>query len=231
MSEPLRGLCSKATAVVLADLARFVAERPGPGVVFESDGGVEVSRRVREGEAADLLVLADDEVRALADDGIVLTDTVHPLFDSDVVLAVAATDPRPALDDVGDLAAVLRGADAVGYSTGPSGRAFLAWLDDAGLGAEVGPRLVQAPPGVPVARLVADGTCDVGIQQRSEMDGAPGVQVVGPLPGAAAITSTFTGAVLAASGRPDDAARVLEALGAAEHDDVVEAQGLHPARR
>ncbi len=233
MSDPLRGLSSKATAGLLADLAGLAAHAdPGPGVSirFESAGGVEVARRVRAGEHADVLVLDDDVMRALDDEGLLVPGSRRELFVSDVVLAVPQGSHVPALRTVDDLVAVLRGAGSVGYSTGPSGRALVAWLERAGIGEEVGPRLVQARPGVPVARLVAEGRCPVGIQQRSEMDGTTGVVVVGPLPGDAAITSTFTGAVLATSDRPDEASRAVGFLGSADVGAAVEAAGMHPAR-
>ena len=40
----------------------------------------------------------------------------------------------------------------------------------------------MAPPGVPVAALVAKGEADLGFQQLSELIGQPGIEVVGPLP-------------------------------------------------
>ncbi len=233
MSAVLRGLSSKATAGLLADLAGLAARADhgsGMAIRFESAGGVEMARRVRAGERADLLVLDDDVMRALDDEGLLVPGSRRELFVSDVVLAVSEGSAVPALRTVDDLGAVLRGAGSVGYSTGPSGRALLAWLERAGLADAVGPRLVQAPPGVPVARLVAEGRCPVGIQQRSEMDGATGVVVVGPLPGDAAITSTFTGAVLASTDRPGEATRAVAFLGSADVAAAVEAGGMHPAR-
>ncbi len=228
MTTPLRGLCSKATAAVLAELAGLVGG--DPGLRFEAAGGAEVARRVRAREVADLLVLADDVVDALRADGLVVGATVRPLLVSEVVLGVRDDRPTPPLETVADLAELLRGAIGVGYSTGPSGRALTRWLTDAGLEPEVGPRLVEAEPGVPVARLLAEGRAEVGIQQYSEMAGVPGIRVVGPLPGAAAATSTFTGAVLTSSDRPQEAARVLALLGGSpEARGVVEAGGLRLA--
>jgi molybdate transport system substrate-binding protein len=230
VSPVLRGLSSKATAGLLADLASRADHGPVPSLRFESAGGVEVADRVRAGERADVLVLDDDVMRALDEEGLLVGGTRRPLFLSDVVVGVAEGSPVPDLRTVDDLMALLRSAASVGYSTGPSGRALVAWVERAGLADDIGPRLVRARPGVPVARLVAEGRCPVGIQQRSEMTGTPGVVVVGPLPGDAAITSTFTGAVLASSERPDDAARALAFLGSARVRAAVEAGGMRPAR-
>lgn len=56
-----------------------------------------------------------------------------------------------------------------------------------------------------------------------------GITVVGPLPGSAAIRSTFVGGVLAISERPDEAEAILGALGGPQTAAVVKACGMAPA--
>lgn len=229
MTARLRGLCSKATAALLTDLSSALEERGGPRVHFEAAGGVDVARRVRGGETADVLVLADGAMRALEDEGLLAAGSLRPLFLSEVVVGVPEDAPAPSLDTVEDLLALLRGAGSIGYSTGPSGAAFVDRLEQWGLTGELGPRLVQAPPGVPVARLVAEGLATVGIQQRSELAGAPGVRVVGPLPGAASVTSTFSGAALARSADTEAATDVVRLFASELARDLVAAHGMRPA--
>lgn len=229
MTARLRGLCSKATAALLTDLSSALEERGGPRVHFEAGGGVDVARRVRGGETADVLVLADGAMRALEDEGLLAAGSLRPLFLSEVVVGVPEDAPAPSLDTVEDLLALLRGAGSIGYSTGPSGAAFVDRLEQWGLTGELGPRLVQAPPGVPVARLVAEGLATVGIQQRSELAGAPGVRVVGPLPGAASVTSTFSGAALARSADTEAATDVVRLFASELARDLVAAHGMRPA--
>jgi hypothetical protein len=45
-----------------------------------SAGGVEVTRRLRDGEVTDIVVLTSDAVDALARDGVVDGQTILPLF-------------------------------------------------------------------------------------------------------------------------------------------------------
>jgi len=43
-------------------------------------------------------------------------------------------------------------------------------------------RILKAPPGVPVASLVARGEAELGFQQFSELLDVPGIEIAGPLP-------------------------------------------------
>jgi len=231
VTEEICGLSSMATRQLLTELCGLLGREHGLDVAFTSAGGVEVARRVREGAEADLLVLAEAAMAALDAEGLLVGATLRPLFVSEVVAAVPASAAAAPLAAEGDLRAALVAAGCIAYSTGPSGTALLALVERWGLTEEVGARLVQAPPGVPVGSLLAEGRADLGFQQRSELTGVPGVQVLGPLPGAAAIRSTFSGAVLAASRRPAAAARALDLLVANDAASVVRACGMEPVRR
>ena len=54
----IAGISSMATRQILADLAENYERRSGCQVAFTSIGGVEAERRLRTGEAADVVVLA-----------------------------------------------------------------------------------------------------------------------------------------------------------------------------
>ena len=93
-------------------------------------------------------------------------------------------------------------ARRIGYSTGPSGRHLARLLERWGIASAIGPRLVEAPPGVPVGTLVARGDVDLGLQQLSELMHVPGVDVVGVLPPEIQEVTVFAGAVCARSAQP-----------------------------
>jgi len=224
----LQGLSSMATRSVLADLT---AERE-LGLTHldvRSAGGVEVSRRLREGEVADVAVLARGAIEALVRDGIVDESTVLPLFRSDVVVGVPRGAPLPDVTTVKSLRAALLASRRIGYSTGPSGSALLALVQAWGLTEGLADKWVQAPSGVPVARLIADGAADLGFQQRSELTAAPGVTVVGPMPPGAAIMTTFTGAVPTSARHRQEAMEALARLGAPSAHEIIRRHALAPA--
>ena len=217
-----------ATRQLLADLAAMLAAAGGPALAVESVGGVEAARRVREGEAFDLVFLASDAMAKLAADGHVLADSRVDLVRSQVAVAVRAGAAVPALNDAVAVQQAVRQAQSVGYSTGPSGTALLALFERWGMLGELQPKLRQAPAGVPVAAMVADGDVGLGFQQRSEMIAAAGIQVVGDLPSDIAIETIFSGAVYATSLRRAEAGALLKAFASAACDDRKRRNGMTP---
>ncbi|MEV8589241.1 substrate-binding domain-containing protein [Streptomyces sp. NPDC051180] len=229
MEEEISGLSSMATRPVLAELSAHIRLAHGIPVRFDAGGGVEIARRVREGAEADLVVLAEGALAGLERDGHVLAGSTRPLWVSQVVAAVPAAAPVPPLGSESDLRAALLAADAIAYSTGPSGTALTELIDRLELADALRDRLVQAPPGVPAGSLLSSGRAGLAFQQHSELMDLPGVVVVGPLPGDAAISSLFAGGVLASSGRPGRAREVLALLGSDEASRTARARGMRPA--
>jgi len=215
----VKAISSMATRHVLIDLLAMAASAGLPPLELESVGGVDAAQRVAAGEPFDLVFLAHDALEKLGTAGAVDAATITPLVLSEVAIAVPSgsteTASRPVVAPFADAAGVreaVRNAARIGYSTGPSGTALLELIDDWGLTGEVGDRLVQARPGVPVARLLADGEADLGFQQLSELVGQPGVRILGVLPADYAIDTVFSGAVAMASTRPGDVRELLSFL-------------------
>ncbi|MEU4062270.1 substrate-binding domain-containing protein [Streptomyces wedmorensis] len=226
MNREISGLSSMATRPILAELSEHIRNAHGIPVRFEAAGGVETERRVREGAEADLLVLADGALSALAKEGHLLPDTVRPLWISQVVAAVPEGAPIPALGSASDLRTALLSARSIAYSTGPSGTALIDLISRLDLTDTLAGRLVQAPPGVPVGSLLSSGQADLAFQQHSELMDLPGVAVIGPLPGDTAISSLFSAGVLTSSTQPTRALEVLDLLASDTATKTARARGL-----
>jgi len=218
-----------ATRQLLTELAQAHATAGGAAVALESVGGVDAARRVREGEAFDLVFLASDAIAKLVASGHAAAGTAVDLVRSQVAVAVRAGAPVPDLATEDAVRQAVLAAASIGYSTGPSGTALLALFERWDIAAKLQGRLVQAPAGVPVATLVARGEVALGFQQRSEMLGAAGIAVVGDLPPAIAIETVFSGAVCAASQRAGEAAAVLADFAAPARANSKRRHGMSPA--
>ena len=186
-----RLISSMATRQLLAELAAAFARAGGVAPQVESVGGVDAARRVRDGEPFDEVMLATTALQQLERDGAVWPATLQDVVRSAVAVAVPAGREPMSVRTAQDVIALLQGAARIAYSTGPSGTHLLQLLQRWGLSATVADRLVQTPPGVPVAQWVADGQADLGFQQRSELLGQPGITVLGDLPPEMAGITTF----------------------------------------
>ena len=201
-----------ATKPLLADLvALYKAQAPSVQVHVESVGGVDAAQRVQAGEAFDAVVLASDAIDKLIASGHVLTGSRVDLVHSGVAVAVPAGAPVPDIATQEALRQAVLSARSVGLSTGPSGAQLSRLFERWGIADQIKGRIVQAQPGIPVGALVAQGQVALGFQQLSEMLGVPGITIVGGLPQAVQITTTFSGSVAATSQHPD-AVRALLAF-------------------
>jgi molybdate transport system substrate-binding protein len=218
-----------ATRQLLAELAAAYEQRSGQAVSIESVGGVDAARRVQSGEAFDAVVLGSDAIDKLAAGGHAVAGSRVDIVRSGVAVAVRAGAPRPDLSSEEAVRQAVLAAPTLGYSTGPSGVALVKLFERWGIAQQIQPRIVQAPPGVPVGSLVARGDVALGFQQLSELIHLEGIDIVGGLPEPIRIVTVFSGAVCATA-RDADAVRALLAFMASpETVDAKRRQGMEPA--
>jgi molybdate transport system substrate-binding protein len=214
VTPPLVGISSMATRQLLTELARVNALAGGTPLVLESVGGVDAVKRAQAGETFDVVFLASDAIAKLVSSGHVQADSRVDLVRSQVAVAVQAGGRVPSIATEADVRLAVLSAASIGYSTGPSGTALIALFERWGIMADIGGKLRQAPAGVPVATLLAQGDVALGFQQRSELIDAPGIQVIADLPSEIAIVTIFSGGVCSTSKRSDEARALVASFAA-----------------
>jgi molybdate transport system substrate-binding protein len=222
-------LSSMATREVLGELASRYQRDTSQAVACEAVGGVDVAKRVRAGEALDVVVLASNAIDQLIADGKVLAGTRVDLVRSGIAVAVRAGAPRPDIASEKSVKEAVLAAKTVGFSTGPSGVYLEKMFERWGVLGELRDRIVVAAPGVPVGSLVADGSVEIGFQQLSELMSLPGIDVIGALPPAIQTITIFSGGVAATCENPDEARALLEYMAAPAVAAVKQRHGMEAA--
>lgn len=229
----LKGISSMATRQVLAELTAGFEKQSGCAVVMESVGGVDAAKRVQAGEAFDLVILGSDAIDKLIASGHLQAGSRVDLVRSGVAVAVRAGAPVPDISSEDAVCEAVLAAPSISYSTGPSGVALAKLFERWGIAQQIAPRMVQAPPGLPVGTLVARGEVALGFQQLSELLHVQGITIVGPLPPAVQITTIFSAGLPvglpAGSDRAQQVGALLAYMTSAQATEAKRRQGMEPA--
>lgn len=229
MTSPIKILSSMATKAVLAELAAQYARDTAIAVAVEAAGGVDVAKRVKAGEAVDVVVLSADAIDSLIAEGHVRPGSRVDLAKSGIFVAVREGEAAPDIGSEAGLKRAVEAARSVGYSSGPSGvyleKLFARW----GIADALTGRVVQAPPGVPVGSLVAEGEVALGFQQLSELLHLKGIRIIGPLPPPVQLVTTFSGGVSATCTRGEAARAALSYMVSPAADAAKKRSGMECA--
>lgn len=228
MAADIVGISSMATRQLLAERSGAYRQKTGHSVAIEAVGGVDAARRIRAGEKFDIVVLADDAMRKLEEDGFLKPGSRAGFADSAIAVAVRSGAMCPDLSNEAATKAAVLSAQSVGYSTGPSGTHVLKLLERWGADRSKTVRIIQAPPGLPVGTLVARGEAEFGFQQLSEFLDVPGIDIAGTLPQEIQSLTRFSCGVGALATNEAGARSFIGYLTSREADASIRRHGMEP---
>jgi molybdate transport system substrate-binding protein len=206
--------------------------------LFEQAKGIKVSahfaltrilkKEIEDGAAFNMALMPRSELDALAGSGFVVPGSQTDIVRSIVGFIVRVGASAPDISTVETFKSVLRRAESISHSQGPSGLYVAALLERIGLASEMKDKTVLAI-GRPVGEVVASGEAEVGMQQIIENQPVQGAHLVGPLPPELGNFVAYSAGFAAKA--PDHAsARALVAfLKSPESERIIREKGMEPA--
>ena len=165
-------------------------------------------------------------------EGMIAAGSDIALAGSSVGIAVREGAPKPDISTPEALKRAVLAARAISYSDpsggGASGVHFEKVLHRLGIAEVVKPKTRYPPVGRYTAELLLTGEVDLAVQQFSELNFVKGIDLVGPLPAALALTTVFVGGIHAKARQPEAAQALLSFLRSPEAAEAFRAQGLEP---
>ena len=205
---------------------------------FEAASGIQVDadfaptlallKRLRDGEAADLVILTREGLDEMIGEGRVVSGSAADLARSFVGIAVRAGQAHPDIATESALRDTLLAARSVAYSRlGASGVYFARLIAQMGIAAEINAKATIVEQGFTAERLVS-GEADLAVQQISELKQVVGIEVIGPIPHDLQTPAVFSAGRMANAEHADAADRLLRYLASPEVVPVLRQSGLEP---
>ncbi|MGY3110422.1 MULTISPECIES: substrate-binding domain-containing protein [unclassified Bradyrhizobium] len=185
-------------------------------------------KRLRDGEAADLVILTREGLDEMIGEGRVVAESAADLARSFVGIAVRAGQVHLTISSEATLRKTLLAARSVAYSRlGASGVYFAQLIVRMGIAAEISAKAAIVEQGFTAERL-ASGEADLAVQQISELKQVEGIEVIGPIPHDLQTPAVFSAGRMASAKQADAADRLLRYLASPEVVPVLRQSGLEP---
>jgi molybdate transport system substrate-binding protein len=192
-------------------------------------GETSILSRLKRGEAADIVIVAEPAYRQFVADGLVLSEGHAILARSIIAVAVREGAPKPDIGSADALRSTLLQAKSIGYSASESGKYYSTTLvQRLGIADQVLPKSRLVGGGERVGAVVARGELEIGFQQFSELLPVPGIAHITLLPPEVQKVSSFAAGVAASSPNKALARAAIEFLASPEAAKAITNSGLEP---
>ncbi len=179
----IKVLASNGVREALQELAPAFERATGNKLVITFGLAAALKRQIEAGEAFDLAILTSAGIDDLAKQGKVDAASRAAIARSGVGIGIKKGGPRPDIGTPDALKRTLLSAKSISWAKeGASGVYFAGLLERMGIAEQMKPKVVLAPSGAVVGKLVAGGEVQFGVILVNELMAAPGVEVLGPLP-------------------------------------------------
>jgi molybdate transport system substrate-binding protein len=168
-------------------------------------------------------------LKSLAEQGHIVGDSIKPLAQVAIGVAVKSGAPQPRIGNVEEFKQAVLAARKPAYVDPAAGGSSGIYLDKLfermGIAEQVRAKAVLVPGGYVADRLVS-GDADLAIHQISEIIPVKGVTLVGPLPEEVQNYTTYAGAVSSRAAQAEAARALLATFSSPEAAEILRAKGM-----
>ena len=230
----IKALISTAMKAPFEEIAAQFEKATGHKVsaAYGPTGGL--AKRIADGEAADMVVLGGSQTPELMKQGKLAAGSNTDIARGMIGAGVARGAPKPDISSEGAFKAALLSAKSIAVTDpaggGSSGVYFGKLFEQMGLTQSLKPKLKLAAggPNGYAATFVVRGEADFALQPIPELMAVPGIEIVGPLPGAFQNVTTYTASIPTSAKESDAAKALIKALAAPSSAAIYRAKGLEP---
>jgi molybdate transport system substrate-binding protein len=225
----IKVLASNAVKTALEELAPKFEKATEHKLNITFGVGVQLQAGIEKGETFDVAILAPSSVDALIKQDKLAAATRANFARAGVGVAVKKGAPKPDIGTTDAFKRAMLGAKSICYvEQGASGIYLKGLFERMGLAADLTPKTKLLPGSNPAANAVANGECEIGMTQISEILPYAGAELVGPLPADIQLYTVFTLAVGSGAKEAEAGKALIKFLTAPEAGAVLKAKGLEP---
>jgi molybdate transport system substrate-binding protein len=222
---------------------KMVFEALAPG--FERDTGnrlsvilgpsAQLEKRLADGEAADIAILARAGAEDLIARGKIAAEPLVEVARSAIGIAVPKGAAKPDISTAESFRRALLAAKSIAVSKpvggGASGAHMAKVFAQLGIAEAMTAKAKYGAGGAAglAGLVVLRGEADIGIQQMAELMAVAGIDVVGPLPADLQSVTEFMAAIPLSASHPDAGRGIIKLLTTPAAKAVIKAKGLQPA--
>jgi len=226
-------IVSAAAVKAPLDAAQALAPAATGDRILSSFGTAGIVRdKITAGEPADIVVLPPARLDELVQQGLVAQQGRVGLGVVRLGVAVRSGTAKPAIATEADIRATLLAAPSIGLSDPASGATtglyFAKLLKQMGLDETLKPHIRLFPDGTAAMEALARGEVAIAAGQISEIKPVAGTDLVGPLPDALQLLTTYSASVVARSQKPDAARAMIAFLTSSRMAPAFAAAGFDP---
>lgn len=225
----IKVLSSIATKEAYLELVPQFEKTSGHTVATTWSGTTAIMQKMAAGERYDLVIISRTELDELTRQGRIVSGSRVDLAKSGIGVAVRAGAPKPDIGSAEALKKTLLAAQTVGYTSGPSGVYMGTLVERMGIADEVKAKFRSVPSGGTIGTIVANGDCEIGFQQVSELVHIAGVDYIGPLPAEVQRITVFSCGMQAGAPQPEAAQALVAFLTSSNARAVMQKHGLETA--